>query len=101
MAGKFVPMWFSIFYDYELRSNETQKLFLNHTTNKSDKHKILFCVFNEILRKNLDHKFVININTYFISNHFSLVTNKDSTIGKRYSSSIYHEFLPVTQDNLP
>jgi hypothetical protein len=44
MAGKICADVVFYFLDYELRSNETQKLFLNHTTNKSDKHKILFCV---------------------------------------------------------
>jgi uncharacterized protein YijF (DUF1287 family) len=83
MAGKICADVVLFSYDY-LRSNETQKLFLNHTTNKSDKHKILFLfLMKSPSRKNLDHKFVININTYFISNHFSLsVTNKASTIGK-------------------
>jgi hypothetical protein len=52
MAGKICADVVLFSDDYELRSNETQKLFLNQTTNESDKHKILFCVLmKSVFRK--------------------------------------------------
>jgi hypothetical protein len=44
MAGKICADVVFYFLTIMNWSNETQKLFLNHTTNESDKHKILFCV---------------------------------------------------------